>query len=325
MRRWLSLLCCLLAVTGVSLAQDATPVEPISTLEAGDFRALAVTHDGSRLLVADAENNQVRVYDFTDPETPTRLTSIDTSGTPVLLSGGAGFGLAAVTTSEDTDLVEVVVPVPPGARLPVTSGSIIPIDKDPRALALSPNSHWGIVVSDASYTLLEINAPDNVDSIPFDERLVGAALSDTNAYLLRENSLEIAPLDALAALSASQTLEFTGTASAVALNADSTLGVIVVDGTRLLFFNPQTLQESERMTVEGSPVSSVHFIGSGETETVLVTQEGGSSVIAVNGSDPQASDAMASAAENDRPIQALATFEQFLIITDGVTIRIFAT
>lgn len=325
MHRWLALLCCLLAVTGVSLAQDPTPVEPISTLEAGDFRALAVTTDGSRLLVADAENNQVRVYDFSDPETPARLTSIDISGTPVLLSGGAGFGLAAVTTNEETDLVEVVVPAPPGARLPVTTGSTIPIDKDPRALALSPNSHWGIVVSDASYTLLEINAPDNVDSIPFDEPLVGAALSDTNAYLLRENSLESAPLDALAALSASQTLDFEGTASTVALNADSTLGVIVVDETRLLFFNPQTMEAENSITVEGSPVSSVHFIGSGEAETVLVTQEGGSSVVAVNGSDPQASDALASAAVNDRPIQALATFEQFLIITDGVTIRIFAT
>lgn len=325
MRRWLSLLLCLFAITGASLAQDPTPVEPISTLEAGDFRALAVTTDGSRLLVADAENNQVRVYDFTDPETPARLTSIEMSGTPVLLSGGAGFGLAAVTTNEDTDLVEVVVPVSPSARLPVTTGSIIPIDKNPRALALSPDSHWGIVVSEASYTLLEINAPDNVDSIPFDERLVGAALSDTNAYLLRENSLESAPLDALAALSVAQTLDFNGSASAVALDGEGTLGAIVVDGNRLLFFDPQTMQETDSITVEGSPVSSVHFIGSGDAETVLVTQEGGSSVIAVNGSDPQASDALANAAVNDRPIQALATFDQYLIITDGVTIRIFAT
>lgn len=325
MRRWLSLLLCLFAITGSSLAQDPTPVEPISTLEAGDFRALAVTTDGSRLLVADAENNQVRVYNFTDPETPARLTSIDISGTPVLLSGGAGFGLAAVTTNEDTDLVEVVVPVTSGTRLPVTTGSIISIDKNPRALALSPDSHWGIVVSEASYTLLEINAPDNVDSIPFDERLVGAALSNTNAYLLRENSLESAPLDALAALSVSQTLDIDGNASAVALNRDDTLGAIVVDGTRLIFFDPQTMQETDRITVEGSPVSSVHFIGSGDAETVLVTQEGGSSVVAVNGSDPQAGDALANAAVNDRPIQALATFDQYLIITDGVTIRIFAT
>jgi len=93
----------------------------------------------------------------------------------------------------------------------------------------------------------------------------------------------------------------------------------------VLFFDPQTLEATDSITVEGSPVSSVHFIGNGEAETVLVTQAGGSSVISVNGSDPQASDALASAAVNDRPIQALATFDQYLIITDGVTIRIFAT
>ncbi len=86
----------------------STPIAPIGTLEAGDFRALGVTADGDRLLVADAENQQVRVYDFTDPTQPDLLTALDVNGTPVLLAGGDGFGIVAVQTGGDSDSVELI-------------------------------------------------------------------------------------------------------------------------------------------------------------------------------------------------------------------------
>jgi hypothetical protein len=321
-----AILCAVLA-TEAGFAQDDPPLTgPISILEAGDFRALAVTTDGSRLLVADAENNQVRVYDFANPEAPERLTSIDLSGTPMLLTGGAGFGLVAVTTDEETDAVEVVVPPSPGERYPATTGSYIPIDKNPRALALSPDNHWGIAISDASYTLLEINAPDNVDSIPVNTRTtwISAALSNTNAYFLRANSLESAPLDALAALEAAQTLPFEGTPSALALNADATAGVIVVDDNRLIFFDAQTLEQTSEFMVEGSAISSIHFITNDEGETLLITQEESGTVGTLNPANPQPLQALTAEAADGRPVQALATFGEYLIVTDGVTISIYS-
>lgn len=313
--------------TGVGFAQDPPLTEPISILEAGDFRALAVTSDGSRLLVADAENNQVRVYDFANPETPERLESIELSGTPVLMTGGAGFGLVAVTTDEETDGVEVVVPAAPGVRYPVNTGSYIPIDKNPRALALSPDNRWGIVVSNASYTLLEINAPDNVDSIPVETSSpwISAVLSNTNAYFLRGNSLESAPLETFAALDTLQSLPIEGTPSGLALNAEGTSGVIVVDSNRLIFFDAQTLAQTSEFTLDGSAISSVHFITGDNGDTLLITQEESGGVIALNSANPQNAEALTVEAADGRPVQALATFGQYLIITDGVTISIFTT
>lgn len=330
MRSWLfAMLFAILSAalaTRVGFAQDPPLPEPISTLEAGDFRALAVTTDGSRLLAADAENNQVRVYDFANPEAPEWLMSIDLSGTPKLLTGGDGFSLVAETTDEETDLVEVVLPPLPDTRYPITVGSTIPIDKNPRALALSPDNHWGIVISDASYTLLEINAPDNVDSIPVNTNTpwISAALSHTNAYFLRENSLDSAPLDALAALEAAQTLPFEGTPSALALNADATAGVIVLDSNRLLFFDAQTLETTSEFTLDGSAISSVHFVTSGGEDTLLITQEASGTIVTLNAANPQTPQALTAEVADGRPVRALATFGEYLIITDGITISIYS-
>ncbi len=134
MRKYLLALLGLLLAVGVASAQtDTTPIGPISTLEAGNFHALAVTADGDRLLVADTQNNQVRVYDFTDPTNPQLTTALDMTGIPVLLAGGENYGLVAVSESDSTaDSVQVVAPAFANAQAQYMAGiSYIDIPKKP--------------------------------------------------------------------------------------------------------------------------------------------------------------------------------------------------
>lgn len=334
-RRLIAVICIICMGVGGTLAygvqaQDTPPLGPISTLEAGDFRALAVTANGDRLLVADAENQQVRVYDFTDPVNPVLLTSLDVSGTPVLLAGGEHFGLVAVTTNGPTDAIEVIAPALPGG--PYLPGSSIAIGKRPQALALSPNSQWGIAVSDGSYTLLHINTPGDIDSIPEDADLIGAALSNDTAYLLSAGSLDAAPLADLTALVPKDSLSLRGQPSAVALNRDGSAGVVVVDDSELVFFDPANLEQTSTFTLDGSPIISIAYMTQDDTDFLLVMQENSASIRIINPADLQSDTAGTAAAESQlaapegsRPLRALATFDGMVIVTDGMTISIFAS
>jgi hypothetical protein len=308
-------------------AQDAAPLDPISTLTAGDFRALAVTADGSHLFAADAENRQVRVYDFTNPAAPVLLSSLDVSGIPVLLAGGNNFGLVAVLTEETSDAVEVLAPPLPNASGEFLSGNYISIGKAPRSLALSPDNRWGIAVSEASYTLLEINTAANIDSFPVDDALLGAALSNDTAYLLREQALDAAPLENMQALETEQSLALEGSPSAIALNGNASEGVIVVDGTQLVRFDAETLEATGSFTVEGGAVTSILYLAQGDSELLLVMQEGSSTVRFIDLDNLAEDESLTSLPSLNqalsRPVRALATYDGFLIVTDGVTISTF--
>ncbi|MEP7293237.1 MAG: hypothetical protein ABI835_15745 [Chloroflexota bacterium] len=333
MRRRLFATCFIvLALEGVFtsvFAQDTPLVEPISTLEAGDFRALAVTADGERLLVADAENQQVRVYSFSDPANPELLSSLDVSGTPVLVVGGDNFGLVAIITEDETDAVEVIAPALTRTRVQstqyVAGRGYVDIAKNPRALALSPDNHWGIAVSENSYTLMQIHSADDIDSLPGRGDLIGAALSNTTAYLLRDGVLESAPLQSGEILRAEQRLALDGTPTAVALNADASAGVVVVDGSRLVFFDAASLERTHEFRLDGSPITSIDFMAQRGGDTLLITQEDTRTIRMINAAEPENTETLTTVQALDKPIRALAVFNQYLIATDGITISIFSS
>ncbi len=318
----------LLLVGGGVYAQDSasTPIAPIGTLEAGDFRALAVTADGDRLLVADAENQQMRVYDFTDPTQPDLLTALDVNGTPVLLAGGADFGVVAIQTDTEMDSVELIAPAFSSASAQYRSGwSYSDIPKNPHALALSPDSRWGIVASDTSYSLMEINDPGNVDWFTVNEPVIDAALTNTTAYLLRDQSLIAAPLQSGEALHAEQTITLDGTPSHLAINAAATQGVVVLDDTRLVFFDPETMKTTGEFALDGGAVTSLNFLAHGDAELLLVTQADQSTIRMFDAHDPQTVADLGSTDPMSAPIRALVVHDPYIVVTDGATISIFSS
>ena len=318
---------CLLWVVlaaGAGFAQDSanpTPVSPISTLAAGDFRALAVTADGDRLLVADVESGQVRIYDFTDPANPLLLNSVDVGGTPVALVGGEAFGLAAVVTDAASDTVEVIAPPLPGPRVEYMAGAnYVDIAKNPHSLVRSPDNHWAIAVSEAAYTLLEIHAPDNIDAYAVDMTLIDAALSNTTAYILHDQTLEDAPLQSGDTLHTEQSLTLDGTPSLIALNARASDGAVVLDDNRVVFFDPQRLEKTSEFTVDGSPITSINFLSNPNGEFLVVTQQNSSTIKLLDSADPQQASTMRSL---EKAIRAVVVYDNYVIATDGVTISIF--
>lgn len=328
MLRSLLVACLTVLIAVTASAQDAVPLDPISTLTAGDFRALAVTADGSHLFAADAENHQVRVYDFSDPAAPLLVSSLDVSGTPVLLAGGDNFGIVAVLTDEESDAIEILAPPLPNVSNEFLPSGYFSIGKSPRALALSPDNRWGIAVSEASYTLLEINSATNIDAFPVEETLLGAALSNDTAYLLRDGTLDAAPLESLEALETEQSLSLEGTPSGVALNADTSEGVVVVDGNQLVFFDPETLEATGNFSVDGGAVTSIQYLRQEDSDLLLVMQEGSNTVRFIDPNSFADGESVMSLPEINqalnRPARALATFDGLLIVTDGVTISTFS-
>ncbi len=330
MRRvWLFLILWM-AAGGVFAQANPSPLDPVSTLQAGDFRALATTSDGKRLLVADGENMQVRVYDFTDPSNPALLTSLDASGTPVLLAGGQGFGLAAETTSASADGIEVVAPPLPGANIPYAPGTYINIDKNPHALALSPDNQWGIVISDHGYTLMQIHDPTDISSYEVSQTLIDAALSKTTAYFLSGQNLQTSSLGNLAAMKPTRTLALGGTPSRVALDSTAAKGVVVVDDTNLIFFDPTTLKKTGSFSITGKPITSVHFLskddgsGNAASEYLILSQQDSNGLTVLDVTDPSNITPLDNAPRLDQPIRALAVFDPYMIVTDGITISIFS-
>lgn len=327
MPKWWLVVLCVWLLTGTGYAQEPpSPLAPISTLEAGDFRALALTADGDRLLVADAENQQVRIYNFTDPAQPTLRASLDVSGVPVLLAGGSGFGLVAEQTDARTDMLEVLAPGFPSSRDEFVAGSLfIDIAKNPQSLTLSPDGRWGVVVGENAYTLLVINAVDDIESITVEGDVGGVALDDSTAYVLHGSLLTTSPLERLEALQPVLSLEIGGNPSAVALNDDATQGVVVVDGTRLVTFDPATLESTGEFAVEGdAPITGIHYLSRGDGDSLLLMREGASNLTLLNAADLSAQTDLTATAALDSPITALTTFGQLMVVTDGVTIRVFS-
>jgi hypothetical protein len=151
-----------------------------------------------------------------------------------------------------------------------------------------------------------------------------AVLTNTNAYVLHGDSLTSTPLARLEALQPVQQLRLNGTPSSIALNNDETQGVVVVDGNRLLTFDPATLEQTGDIPVRGAPITSIHYLTREDGEYFLITREGATNVTIINPANADSGTSFAATESLDNPITALATFDQFMVVTDGVTIRIFS-
>jgi hypothetical protein len=137
--------------------------------------------------------------------------------------------------------------------------------------------------------------------------------------------LTTSPLERLESLQPALSLELNGDPSAVVLNDDATQGVVVVDGTRLVTFDPATLESTGEFTVEGStPITSIHYLSRRDGDSLLVMREGANSLTLLDAADPSAQTDLTATAALDSPITALTTFGQFMVVTDGVTIRVFS-
>ncbi len=134
---------------------------------------------------------------------------------------------------------------------------------------------------------MEINDPGNVDWFTVDEPVIDAALTNTTAYFLRDQSLLSAPLQSGEALHAEQTLTLDGTPSHLAIDAQAAQGVVVLDETRLVFFDPETMKTTGERALDGGAVTTLNFLAHGDGELLLVTQADQPAIRMFDAQDPQ--------------------------------------
>lgn len=304
---------------GTVSAQDT--VDPVGSVEAGDFRALAVTGDGQRLLIADAENDQLRVYNFADPSSPTLLSSVDLDGEPRALVGADNFALVAVSTPEG-DAVRVIAASRYSRPQRYTEANSIEVLDGVSRLVIAPDRYWAMAWGGDGYTLIELLSAGEINFRPVEADLVDAGLVNGTAYLLSESTLVTEALTVNVQVARAGSLDFEGSARRLALNAGGTLGVIVLDDSTLLAFDPAALNPISTFEVEGGAIRDAQFVGAGDV--LALTHEGSSSITLVDTTDPAAF-ALRPQLETgfEQPLVALTAHDDLIIVTDGQTVRIF--
>jgi len=314
-----------LMMIGAVSAQDTVPIGPIGSVEAGDFRALAVTADGQRLLIADAENDELRVYDFSDPSLPTLINSVDLEGEPLAVTAAEDFALVAVSTPDEGDAVRVIAP----SRYSRTQGYIetnsIDVPDGVRQIVISPDNYWALALSANGYTLLELVSAGEINSLPTESQIVDAAVGGDTAFLLSESSLMTESLRVNLDVQRVEQIELEGVGQQIVINPRLTLGVITLEGNRLLMFNPSTLDTFSTFEAGGAAITDVQFVSGEEGEWLAVSREGGSEITLLDVNDPSnVGDLGSLSTLFESPVQAMTTYNELIIVTDGQTVRIFA-
>lgn len=303
-------------------AQDG---EQLAQVEAGDFTALAVTADGSRLMVADAENQQIRVYDLSTPTEPRLFTAIDADGTPQALAAADGYVFAAIA-GEGDDSVQVIAPSPFDPRNPYLIGSgYFDVPENPRAIKLSPNGNWGLVISEDGLTTLRIYAQDDILSLPTNITVTDADLTNDFAYLLMGDHVEIVPLSDQITMQVQQqqqqptVIDLPGEGSRIAVTQDT--GAVALGSTLLTF--ALDAPETQGALEFDAPITGLYPLGGGG---LAITLGNSGALTIVDVRDPaNPVDLGSTDPLFDDPIVALTTDGELFFATDGSTITIFST
>jgi hypothetical protein len=311
------------AAAGV-FAQDTAPIDPVATLEAGNFRALGVTSDGEHLFVGDTENNQARVYSFGDPANPRLLNVVDLDGRPVALVGAQDFGLVAVT-SRSADLLQVVARPSYNPRQGYINYGTYDVTRQPVGIAISPSNRWAVVYGQNGYTLLEILSADEINSATMEgEGVQGAALTNNALLLLRDDTtaVEIAALQRGPQLGETRQIALDAPGRAIAVNTRGTLGAVLLENNTLVLFNLSNLTEVGGVTLRGQ-FAEMQFVTGEDAESVVLARIGQNAFALLDVTNP-ASVGQMSTNQLTSPLQALTVYNNLIIISDGQTVSIYS-
>ncbi len=313
------LLMLLLAVGGI-LGASAQNAVQLAQVEAGDFTALAVTDGGARLMVADAANQQIRVYDLSDRTNPTLFTAIDVDGTPRALATADGYAFAAIENAGEHS-VQVVAATPFNPRNPYMIGlGYFALDSAPRALKLSPNQNWGVVVGANDVTVLAIYAQDDILTLPANLNVDDVALTNDRAFLLMGDRVEFATLNDNSAMRASDGFDLPAEGALIEISGAAGA---VASGSRLFVFSVDEPEQQTEIDFGGAPISGIYALS---RNRFGITFEDSSAVTLIDVRDPlNPVDLGSTDALFDRPIRALTSFGDLFFATDGTTISIFST
>jgi hypothetical protein len=313
------------AAVGVR-AQDSAPFGRIGSVEAGDFRALAVTSGGDRLMIADAEADQLRIYDFDNPTNPSLIARVDLDGTPTALAATDTYALVTVVTGQSLDAVRVIAPSPYRRGVGYIEVNSIDVPRNPSRIALAPDNRWAVILSERGYTLFELVSAGEINSLPVmnaDQAIVDAALGEDVVYLVRGSLVERQQLARGLSMQRSSTLDLGGEGQAIALNAGMTLGAVTLSDNRIALFDPAGMTVLSTLDI-ASAVTGAEFISVEDAEWLAVTRADSDEILFYDVTDPASPGELASAPTGLGALRAIITYNELVIVTDGQTVSIIA-
>jgi hypothetical protein len=313
--RWSGLALALLMFSAVS-AQDT----PVVTVEAGDFRDLAIIEDGTRLLVADAASDHVRIYDISRMSVPTLITSASLAGTPLALAGVQDFAIVAVRTDGAQDALEVITPLPFNRRFPYMVINYVEVPRGVTNIILSPDGRRGIAIGENAYTLLEIFSPDEISAITVEtgRPISAAAITAQRAFIAfeDESALEVLLIRRGANASPEATIALDAPVRGLEVSADGSLiGVLTED--QMVIFDSSALTLSAQIETQAS---ALRFLDAASAE--LLTLDEARMRIQLYDLQEDALRAL-NTLELTQAVRQLTTFGDFIFVTGGDSVNIY--
>ncbi len=319
MRRLIAVILLLMMSAGV-VAQSDTPDALIGSVEAGDFQALTVTADERHLLVADAANQQVRIYSLADLSNPVLVSAVGVENNPQALVAARDIVMVSTQLDGDATTLEIIAPTRYTNAEPFVSGvNYIDLPFTVVGISVSPNLDIALAYGVDQYTILEIDSADDIAT-------QGFALDLSHAFLTQD-ALIYAQGDQLSSLrlsdnSVTATLTLEDTPQALVRSADGQIGAAALGDGQIVIFETDSLNLVDTVTVPGAIPLMLAFgtTNGDQILTVVLDDARTMAFIAVTAGNVQVLEARI-AMEN--PIQAITTFGDHLIATDGTQISIF--
>lgn len=317
-----------------ALAQNDAPIgQPVAQLDAGDFRALAVTADGSLLAVADAATGQVRVYDLGNVDLntsaqPPLIASVSVDGIPIDLVAAEDFFIVLVSTGDATDLVQVIAPASYDPTQLFTPVTWIDIPSNASALALSPDNRFAVVVSEGGYTLLELLSAENVNSAFIDATIRaafgGAALINDRVFWAVPGSarLATAQLDSGAIAEVDESVALRTPAVQVIANVNQTCGAARMEDGGIALFDPVTLRVDSILQTNILSVD-MRFVSREDAEWLIVLNRDRASISVYDVSDPTAVRGLGSQPLEITPVEAMTTYNDLVFFSASSTVSVY--
>lgn len=317
MVRFVAVIALLAAMIGVSAQGDT----PVVLMEAGDFRALAVTADDAFLLAADEATQQVRVYDLADLAAPVMVNSIDVGGRPFALATSDGFALAAVESSFSPTTIEVMAPDRFNSAGVYAAGeNFVDLPFAAVGLVRSSQREYAVAYGPDAFALMHLRAAGEIDTRVFDMGFDAAAATADVVVFAQGSALGVLPIASIDALAASAIFDAGADVLALAVSDDGSLAAAALINGTVLLFDPATLNVFASASVPG--VEALTFATSNRLPFLAVA-DGGAVALLFDVSARNLEPVNASLSVGGT-IQAMAALDGHLVITDGATIGIFA-
>lgn len=310
----------LIGFTFPVFAQDPLPLGEIASFEAGEFSLLATTTVSERLLVADDANDEIRIFDISNPSQPRLVTTVPLEGSPRSIAGGDEFGLVVVEI-DDQAILQVIFPS--GGRREVWEG--IPLIDLPTAdldLTINAESTWGLLANTSTIGILEIVAFDNINS-RFER------LQSTATGLFQDHVFSAQPSGEVSifALSAgpdwdeTEEIDFEGEINNFNFSAEHDLGIALMDDSIVLFSlsNANILSQFDLDTA----YSSTAFIESDDEQWLSLLSARGNELRLLDITNPDEIVDLGTRTL-DVPIRDWVTYHELFITTNGQQVNFLA-